>query len=77
MIRFLLLVILSSFAQIVFAAGERINWQTLDLGGFVRTGGNYRVFDSCVWGAVEKSASANYGLQSGYINRSLGLGLYF
>ena len=71
---FLVLAILNSLAPAAFAAGEQIGWQVLDIGGSARASANHRMADSCVWGAVEKSASANYGLQSGYINKFLSVG---
>ena len=72
---FIALAILGSFKLSAFGAGEQIKWQMLDLGGSIRSSPNYRIIDSCFWGAVEKSLSANYSLQSGYINKSLSVSL--
>ncbi|MBI4668912.1 MAG: carboxypeptidase regulatory-like domain-containing protein [Elusimicrobia bacterium] len=56
------------FPVSVFAAGELIGWQTMDQGGAARASSNYKANDSCAWAAVEKSQSANYKIQSGFVS---------
>ncbi|MBI4803172.1 MAG: T9SS type A sorting domain-containing protein [Elusimicrobia bacterium] len=71
---FLVLALLNSLAPAAFAAGERIDWRTFDLGGSVKSFQNYRIAESLSFGAVEKSVSANYRLQPGFINKFLSVG---